>query len=109
MKAFWAQYGNKIIGTVLTLLIAGAVTFMTDLHNAWGDDRYLKKQEYDREELIDDIEDLREKIRLIDNALFEIDQEIALAEGPQKAKWITRRNFYERQKAAFMERLQAMR
>ncbi len=89
-------YKRAIVTTIVGLCIAGAVPSTKYMHNAWGDDRYVGH-----------LQDLRDQIQAIDNALFEIDQEISFAtDNTARSKWTARKNYYQRQKDALKERLQ---
>ena len=95
--SFWKQYKGKIIGTIITILVAGAVPTSTYLHSAWGDDRYISQTK-----------DLRNQIQAIDNALFEVNQEISFAETDrEKRKYIARKEYYVNLKEALKEELRA--
>lgn len=94
---FFLQYKKAIITAIIGVIIAGGIPTTMYIHNAWGDDRYVQKTQ-----------DLRDQIQAIDNAMFEIDQEISFSTDPRdKAKWEARMKYYERQKEALAERLKA--
>ena len=94
---FLKRYKGKIIGSVIALVIAGTFPASAYLHNAWGDDRYVEKAE-----------ELRSSIQAIDDALFEVNQEISFAEsGKEKAKFIARKAYYENRKEALKEKLKS--
>ncbi len=94
---FLKRYKGKIIGSIIALVIASAFPTSVSLHNAWGDDRYVQK-----------VEDLRSDIQAIDDALFEVNQEISFAEnGKDKAKFIARKAYYENRKEALKEKLKS--
>ena len=84
---------------ILTALIGGSITVFVPtivwVHNAYADDRYVQKTEQ-----------IRSEIRNIDNALFEINQEISFAPDPQvKAKYKARKEYYENLKTALTLKL----
>jgi len=84
---------RAIVGVAVASMIPGTVW----IHNSYADNRYVQQTE-----------SLRQQIQQIDNALFEIDQEILFAtNGQDKAKWTARKQYYERQKAALLEQLKA--
>lgn len=92
---FWKDHKNKVIGAVISVAIAGCVPSSVWIHNAYADARYVQQSD-----------SLRARIQQIDNALFEIDQEIMFAPTDQeRAKWQARKAYYERQKAALLEQL----
>ena len=94
---FFKQYKGKIIGSIIALIVASAIPTSIYLHNAWGDDRYVQK-----------VEDLRSDIQAIDDALFEVDQEISFAAtDSEKAKFIARKAYYENRKEALKEKLKS--
>ncbi len=94
---FLKQYKGKIIGSIIALVIASALPASVYLHNAWGDDRYVQK-----------VEDLRSEIQAIDDALFEVNQEISFAVTDQdEAKFIARKAYYENRKEALKEKLRS--
>ena len=94
---FFKQYKGKIIGSIIALVIASALPASVYLHNAWGDDRYVQKAE-----------DLRSSIQAIDDALFEVNQEISFAAtDKEKAKFIARKAYYENRKEALKEKLKS--
>ena len=91
------QYKAKIIGSIIALVIAGTIPGSIYMHNAWGDDRYVQKAE-----------DLRGQIQAIDNALFEVNQEISFSETEKdKRKYIARKAYYENLKDALKEELKS--
>lgn len=96
-KGFFASYKKVIIGGLIGLVLTGSGTFTVFIHNAYADGRYVQKTD-----------DLRQQIQQIDNALFEIDQEISFsATDTERAKWQARRAYYLRQKDALKEKLNA--
>ena len=85
--------------TFITTLIGFAVPFLIFmsifLHEAWGDNRYVQKEESIRQ----DIEDL-------DMQLTVVDQEIIFAmDEHQKDKFIAIKAIYQRKKDALREKL----
>ncbi len=87
---FFQAYKKTIIGGLVTLILATGIPTLVWVHNAYADDRYVIQEDA-----------LRTQIAEIDHALFEIGQEIMLATNPkEKAKWIARKDYYERQKDA---------
>lgn len=94
---FFAAYKKVIIGAIIGLILTGSGTFTVFIHNAYADGRYVQKTD-----------DLRQQIQHIDNALFEIDQEISFsATDQERAKWQARKAYYLRQKEALQEKLSA--
>lgn len=88
--SFLHTYRKSIVGGLITLVLATGIPTLIWVHNAYADDRYVQKAE-----------SIRTQIQQIDNALFEIGQEIMLAADPkEKAKWVARKEYYKRQKAA---------
>ena len=95
--SFLKRYKGRIISSIIAVAIAGAVPTSFYLHNAWGDDRYVQKAE-----------DLRGAIQAIDDALFEVNQEISFAETDrEKAKFVARKAYYENRKEALKEKLKS--
>ena len=95
--SFLKRYKGKIIGSIIALVVASAIPTSIYLHNAWGDDRYVQK-----------VEDLRSDIQAIDDALFEVNQEISFAAtDKEKAKFIARKSYYENRKEALKEKLKS--
>ena len=91
----WKKYKTQIIGAVIGVMIAGGIPGTIWLHNAYADERYIQQDD-----------SLRMQIQQIDNALFEIDQEVVFAEDDQeRAKWQARKEYYQRQKEALRELL----
>ena len=100
-QGFFTTYKKTITSTIIALVIAGSGTAVTWIHNAYADDRYVQRGEHE-------VEDLRSQIQQIDNALFEIDQEISFSETDQaRRKWQARKAYYIRQKEALKEKLAA--
>ncbi len=96
-KSFFATYKKVIIGGIIGLVLTGSGTFTVFIHNAYADGRYVQKTD-----------DLRQQIQQIDNALFEIDQEISFsADATERRKWEARKAYYLRQKEALKEKLDA--
>jgi len=94
---FFATYKKFIIGSIIGLALTGSGTFTVFIHNAYADNRYVQK-----------VDDLRQQIQQIDNALFEIDQEISFAQTDgERRKWEARKAYYLRQKEALQEKLRA--
>ena len=94
---FLKRYQRRIIGSLIAVVIAGAVPTSFYLHNSWGDDRYVQKTE-----------DLRGAIQAIDDALFEVEQEISFAETDrEKAKFVARKAYYKNRKEALKEELKS--
>ncbi len=94
---FLKQYKGRIIGSIIAVVIAGAVPTSFYLHNAWGDDRYVQKAD-----------DLRGDIQAIDDALFEVEQEISFAETDrERAKFVARKAYYKNRKEALKEELKS--
>ncbi len=97
VPGFLATYKKTIISGIIALALAGSGTFTVFVHNAYADDRYVQKTD-----------DLRQRIQNIDNALFEIDQEISFAiTDQQRAKWTARKAYYKRLKDALVRKLKA--
>ena len=94
---FFKQYKSKIIGSIIALAVVGALPSVVLIHDVYADNRYVMKSE-----------DLRSRIQAIDNSLFEIGQEVTLAETDQeKAKWQARKEYYDNLKEALKERLKS--
>ena len=95
---FYSTYQKHIIGTVIALAIATTVPSTIWVHNAYSDERYVLKEEQ-----------LRSEIRQVDNALFEINQEISFArEGSNdKAKFQARLAYYKNLKEELKEKLES--
>ena len=95
--SFLKRYKGRIIGSIIALVIVSAVPASLYLHNAWGDERYVQMDE-----------DLRGAIQAIDDALFEVNQEISFAETDKdKAKFVARKAYYENRKEALKEKLKS--
>ncbi|MEE9158962.1 MAG: hypothetical protein V3U60_11310 [Gammaproteobacteria bacterium] len=94
---FLSAHKKVITTTLVTMFLTGAIPTTVWIHNAYADARYVQKTD-----------DLRQQIQQIDNALFEIDQEISFAVSEaERRKWQARKAYYERQKAALAEKLKA--
>lgn len=92
---FFVTYKKTVITALIGVFVAGVVPGTVWIHNAYADNRYVQKAE-----------SLREQIQQIDNALFEIDQEISFSETDQeRRKWQARKAYYLRQKEALKEKL----
>ena len=93
------DYKKQIISALIVVFVGLALPGIVMLHNAYADDRYIQKAE-----------SIRFQIQQVDNALFEIDQEIAFSETDKdRAKWQARRQYYLREKAKLKELLEAGR
>ncbi len=96
-QGFFATYKKVIITALIGIVLTGAGSSTIFIHNAYADNRYVQKTD-----------DLRQQIQQIDNALFEIDQEISFASTDEaKRKWQARKAYYLRQKEAIKEKLAA--
>ena len=96
-QGFFTTYKKTIISVIIGIVLTGTGSSTVFIHNAYADNRYVQKTD-----------DLRQQIQQIDNALFEIDQEISFAETDQdKRKWEARKAYYKRQKEAIKEKLKA--
>jgi len=85
---------KTIIHIVVTGFSAGAVFVILLLHTAWGDERYVLKEE-----------DRLDKIAFIDTQLLIKDQEIIFAESAvEKEKLRAIKAIYQRQKEALKEK-----
>jgi len=88
-------FRNKVVTAVITGVVLGVVPGILWVHNVWGDDRYVLKREA-----------VVAMIVVIDNALFEADQELTFATtDEEKAKFTARKAHYQRQKDALKEQL----
>ena len=96
-KGFFDSYKKVIITAVIGILLTGSGTFTVFIHNAYADGRYVQKTD-----------NFRMQIQQIDNALFEIDQEISFAiDDRARRKWIARKAYYLRLKEALKEQLRS--
>lgn len=96
-QGFFAAHKKVITSTLIGMFLTGAIPATVFIHNAYADARYVQK-----------VDDLRQQIQQIDNALFEIDQEISFATTEvERRKWRARKAYYERQKAALVEKLKS--
>ena len=96
-KGFFESYKRIIISAVIGIVLTGSGTFTVFIHNAYADGRYVQKTD-----------NLRMQIQYIDNALFEIDQEISFAiDDRARRKWIARQAYYLRLKEALKEQLRS--
>ena len=94
---FFKQYKGKIIGSIIALSVAGALPGVVLVHDVYADNRYVMKSE-----------DLRSQIQAIDNALFEVSQEISFSDSDQdRRKYVARKEYYENLKEALKERLKS--
>ena len=95
--SFFNAYRKQITNTLIALILAGLIPSTIWIHNAYADGRYVQQTD-----------SLRDRIQQIDNVLFEIDQEILFAESEKaKSKWQARKQYYERQKQALIEKLKS--
>lgn len=93
---FFQTYKKSIIGALITVAIGGGIPTGLWIHNAYADQRYVSKSE---------AADMQ--IQQLDNKIFECQQEADLAKTPEeKAKWQTRKLYYENQKAALIRKLE---
>ena len=91
--SFFTQHKTMILSAIVGVMVTSSIPTVVWIHNAYADDRYVQKKEV-----------LRMQIQNIDNALFEIDQEISFAPDVQvKAKYVARKEYYNRQKEALKE------
>ena len=96
-QGFFATYKKVIIAAVIGIVLTGSGTFTVFIHNAYADGRYVQKTN-----------NFRQQIQQIDNALFEIDQEISFAiDERERRKWIARKAYYLRLKEALKEQLRS--
>lgn len=96
-KGFFESYKRIIISAVIGIVLTGSGTFTVFIHNAYADGRYVQKTD-----------NFRMQIQYIDNALFEIDQEISFAiDDRARRKWIARQAYYLRLKEALKEQLRS--
>ena len=94
---FFATYKKAIVTTLIGLFLGGVLPGTVWIHNVYADTRYVQK-----------VDDLRQQVQQIDNALFEIDQEISFASSDEdRRKWVARKAYYERQKEALLEKLKS--
>ena len=96
-QGFFETYKRLVITAIIGVVLTGSGTFTVFIHNAYADGRYVQKTD-----------NLRQQIQQIDNALFEIDQEISFANtDADRRKWIARKEYYLRLKEALQEKLRA--
>ena len=96
-KGFFESYKRVIIGAIIGVVLTGSGTFTVFIHNAYADGRYVQKTD-----------NFRMQIQYIDNALFEIDQEISFAiDARDRRKWIARKAYYLRIKEALKQQLRS--
>jgi len=89
------SFRNKVITAVIAVIVAGMIPGTVWVHNSYADNRYVLKEE-----------SIRSQILAIDHALFEADQELTFAVTDQnKAKFLARINYYQRQKEALNAKL----
>ena len=92
-KEYRKSFITSIVGVIAVAVIPGIVV----LHDAYADDRYVLQSK-----------DIRNQIQAIDNALFEVNQEISFAETERdKRKYIARKEYYQNLKEALKEELSA--
>lgn len=93
---FWKTYKKVIITALIGVGVTGGIPGTVWVHNAYADGRYVQQ-----------VDSLRQQVQQIDNALFEIDQEISFATTDgERRKWQARKAYYERQKEALLEKLE---
>ena len=93
----WQKYKTQIIGGIIGIIITGGIPGSVWLHNAYADDRYVQQADA-----------IRMQIQQIDNALFEIGQEVVFAENDEeRAKWQARKEYYEREKESLRDLLES--
>ena len=91
------QYKKVFLTAIAGLIVASAIPLISFAHASWGDARYQDKAE-----------SIRQEIRQIDSALFEISQEISFSDNDrEKSKWTARQDYYENIKEALKERLES--
>ena len=96
-KGFFESYKRIILSAVIGIVLTGSGTFTVFIHNAYADGRYVQKTN-----------NFRQQIQQIDNALFEIDQEISFAiDERARRKWVARKAYYLRLKEALKEQLRS--
>ena len=85
------MYKKTVITAGISFFIPFLIFMSIFLHNAWGDNRYVRTKE-----------DIRQQISRIDMQLTVIDQEIIFAESErQKAKFIAIKALWQREKEVF--------
>jgi hypothetical protein len=89
----------KIVTTVGGILGIGIMSAAGYAFKAYADDNYVTTQE----QVVGELHAIDDDIRMIDNRLFEIDQDEAFNKDPDRAgKYMLLRNHYNTQKDALL-------